>query len=321
MLRRGQGALDPARRRRRDPLRGPGRRPGHARDAARDRGDRRRGARRLGRARSPTAASPARRTGSWSATSRPRRSAAGRSPRSRRATRSCSTSRRASYESSSPTTSSRRGCRLVAAAAALQDRRPRQVREARLVRLGGRDHPALVEHEPVAVDDLEPARRGPRARPRRAGDALADRRRRPARRARPRRPAPKRALAASRRRRRAGSRPRRDRPPRALVDVQPPRGRLPVPQPELERRLAGAAPARSACRARSPATIGTSTCSRLAGRDHGRDAGGRRELARRAILLPMPPRPSAGRRAEHGRRPRARPRRAAPRPACPGARV
>ena len=47
---------------------------------------------------SPTGASRARRTGSWSATSRPRRSTAGRSPRSRRATRSCSTSRRASCD-------------------------------------------------------------------------------------------------------------------------------------------------------------------------------------------------------------------------------
>ena len=50
--------------------------------------DRRRGARRLGRARSPTAASRARRTASWSATSRPRPRAAARSRRSRRATRS-----------------------------------------------------------------------------------------------------------------------------------------------------------------------------------------------------------------------------------------
>ena len=50
LLRRGQGALDRARRRGRDPLRGAGRRPGHARDAARDRRARRRGARRRDRA-------------------------------------------------------------------------------------------------------------------------------------------------------------------------------------------------------------------------------------------------------------------------------
>ena len=48
LLRRRQGARDRAGRRRRDPLRGPGGRPGHARDAARDRRARRRGARRRG---------------------------------------------------------------------------------------------------------------------------------------------------------------------------------------------------------------------------------------------------------------------------------
>ncbi len=50
MLRGGQGPLDPARRRGRHPLRGPGGRPGDARDAARHRGPRRRGPRRRGRA-------------------------------------------------------------------------------------------------------------------------------------------------------------------------------------------------------------------------------------------------------------------------------
>ena len=50
VLRRGQGADDRARRRRRDPLRGPRRRPGHARDAARHRLARRRGPGRRSRA-------------------------------------------------------------------------------------------------------------------------------------------------------------------------------------------------------------------------------------------------------------------------------
>ena len=36
---------------------------------------------------------------------------------------------------------------LVTAGAPLQDRRPRQVRAARLVRLGGRDHPALANRQ------------------------------------------------------------------------------------------------------------------------------------------------------------------------------
>ena len=49
-VRGGQGEVDPARRGGRDPQRGPRRRPGHARDAARDRGARGRGPRRLGRA-------------------------------------------------------------------------------------------------------------------------------------------------------------------------------------------------------------------------------------------------------------------------------
>ena len=55
-------------------------------------GDRRRGARRAASRCSPTGASPAPRTASWPATSRPRRSAAARSPRSATATRSRSTS-------------------------------------------------------------------------------------------------------------------------------------------------------------------------------------------------------------------------------------
>ena len=53
---------DQGRRRGRDPQRGPGRRPRHARDARGHRGARGRGARRGGRAASPTAASPAPRT-------------------------------------------------------------------------------------------------------------------------------------------------------------------------------------------------------------------------------------------------------------------
>ena len=88
-----RGAIE-RRRRRRDPQRGPGRRPGHARDARRHRGDhRRRASARTSRC-SPTGASPARRTASWPATSRPRRPAAGRSRRCATATRSRSTSTR-----------------------------------------------------------------------------------------------------------------------------------------------------------------------------------------------------------------------------------
>ncbi len=48
LLPRGQGAADRPRRHRRDPQRGPGRRPRHARDAPGHRGDRRGGARRVG---------------------------------------------------------------------------------------------------------------------------------------------------------------------------------------------------------------------------------------------------------------------------------
>ena len=70
-------------RRRRHPQRGPGRRPRHARDA---RASRRRstapGSASTSRC-SPTGASPAPPTASWPATSRPRRRAAARSPRSR----------------------------------------------------------------------------------------------------------------------------------------------------------------------------------------------------------------------------------------------
>ena len=88
VLRGGQGRRDRAGRRGRDPLRGPGRRAGHARDAARHRRDRRRGLSATRSHSSPTAASRARRTASWSATSRPRRSAAARSRRCARATRS-----------------------------------------------------------------------------------------------------------------------------------------------------------------------------------------------------------------------------------------
>ncbi len=86
------GQADQRRRRRRHPQRGPRRRPRHARDA---RGDRARSWARASARRwrcSPTAASPAPRTASWPATSRPRRRAAAPSPPSARATRSPSTS-------------------------------------------------------------------------------------------------------------------------------------------------------------------------------------------------------------------------------------
>ena len=92
VLRRGEGGRDQAGRRRRDPLRGPARRPGHARDAPRHRGDRRRGPRRRGRAghRRPLLRRDARVHG------RPRRPrglhAAARSRPSARATWSSSTS-------------------------------------------------------------------------------------------------------------------------------------------------------------------------------------------------------------------------------------
>ena len=73
---------DQGRRRRRHPQRGPGRRPRHARDARGDGGARRRRASARRSRCSPTAASPAPPAASWSATSRPRRSRAARSPRS-----------------------------------------------------------------------------------------------------------------------------------------------------------------------------------------------------------------------------------------------
>ena len=71
--------------------------------------------------------------------------------------------RRASCGSSSPTTRSPPGCRLVAAAAALHDRRAGEVRGARLVRLRGRDHEggSLMAKDAVR-EDLGAARR-PRA--------------------------------------------------------------------------------------------------------------------------------------------------------------
>ena len=95
-------------RRRRDPQRGPRRRPRDARDA---RGHRARswarGSATTSRS-SPTAASPAPPTASWSPTSRPRPPTAARSPRSRTATRSRSTSPRAASTSTCPTTRSPR---------------------------------------------------------------------------------------------------------------------------------------------------------------------------------------------------------------------
>ncbi len=73
---------DQGRRLRRHPLRGSEGRPGHARDARRHRRDRRRGARRRRSRSSPTVVSPARRTATWSGTSRPRPRSAVRSRRS-----------------------------------------------------------------------------------------------------------------------------------------------------------------------------------------------------------------------------------------------
>ena len=100
-------AVDQGGRRGRDPQRGARRR---ARACARCSPSRRRSwARGWGRRSrcSRTAASPAPRTGSWPATSRPRRSPAARSPRSTTATRSPSTCRTAGSTSTSPTTRSR----------------------------------------------------------------------------------------------------------------------------------------------------------------------------------------------------------------------
>ena len=105
-VRSGQGALDRGRRRGRDPLRGPGRRPGDAGDAARDRSHRGRGARRGRRAghRRPLLGRDPRPDGRAhhprGCPRRPDRGAAAT------ATSSCSTSRRVSCGSSSPTTRS-----------------------------------------------------------------------------------------------------------------------------------------------------------------------------------------------------------------------
>ena len=109
---RGRGGRDggrharrhQARRRRDHPQRGPRRRPGHARDARGHRGDQRRRASARTSSCSPTGASAARRTASWPATSRPRRSAAARSPRSTTATPSRSTSTPSASTSTSATT-------------------------------------------------------------------------------------------------------------------------------------------------------------------------------------------------------------------------
>ncbi len=107
-LRGGQAAAHPPGRRGRDPLRGPRRRPGHARDAARDGGDRRRGDRRRGGPDHRRALLGRHPRPDGRATSPPRPPAAARSRPCARATRSCSTSTPASCGSTCPTTRSPR---------------------------------------------------------------------------------------------------------------------------------------------------------------------------------------------------------------------
>ncbi len=128
-------------------------------------GNRRRGPLATRSRSSRTGASPGRRTGSWSATCRPRPPAAGRSPLSGRATRSSSTSRLASCASSSRTTSSLlvsptgRLLRLATRPACSRSTRrssppPRRVRSR-----DRRNHlVALDDDEAVAVHGFEPSR-------------------------------------------------------------------------------------------------------------------------------------------------------------------
>ena len=133
---------DQPRRRRRHPQRGPRRRPGHARDARGHRGDRGGGPRRLRRAASPTAASPAPRAASWSATSPPRPSHGGPIA----AVHDGDTvtidvdNRRLDLDVSDEELAERLA-RLRAAGADDHARRAGQVRGAGVERLRGRDHP------------------------------------------------------------------------------------------------------------------------------------------------------------------------------------
>ena len=146
------------RRRRRDPQRGPGGRPGHARDA---RGHRARSSARGSASRSrcsPTAASPAPPAASWPATSRPRRSRAARSPRSATATRSRSTSTAGGMDVElSDDEIAAPASRAYEAAAARTTRNGVMAKYARSCpqRLRGRDH-ALS-----ALDVAPPASRSP----------------------------------------------------------------------------------------------------------------------------------------------------------------
>ena len=181
---------------------------------------------------SPTGASPAPRTASWPATSRPRRPAAARSPPSATATRSRSTSTAAASTSTladDEIAAPRRGLR----GAGQRATRPAccEVRDARLERLRGRGHAALSararrrrssgdraparcrllrqERLDQRVERRRAARASPRARCRarrpsaRPGSAARTRRRRAPGRAGPRRP--RRSASGSR------SRPRRSR--------------------------------------------------------------------------------------------------------------
>ena len=132
---------DRAGRRHRHPQRGPRRRPRHARDARRSPRRSTASAWASTSRCSPTGASAAPRTASWPATSRPSPSAAGRSPPSTTATSITIDvdARRLDVELDADTIAQR--------VAALRRPRPhrarrraRQVREARLERLGGRGH-------------------------------------------------------------------------------------------------------------------------------------------------------------------------------------
>ena len=179
VLRGGEGGRDRARRRGRDPLRGPGRRTGNARDAARHGRDRRRGARGVGRPRHrrPLLRRDPRLHGRTRR--RRRRSAAARSRRSRTATPWSSTSRRASCGSSSPTTSSprasptgRRPRRATRTACSRSTRRSSRPRPRARSRGRRRDEP----HDRLDLDRR--AERQGRDSDRRAGvlSAVAERR-------------------------------------------------------------------------------------------------------------------------------------------------
>ena len=129
--------VDRRRRRRRDPQRGPGRRPRHARDARGHGGARGRGARRARRAahRRPLLRRHARLHG------RPRRArgarTAARSPRSATATRSRSTSRTGAWTSSSTDDEIAAGSRRTSRRRRRTQRRAGEVRAAGVERLRG----------------------------------------------------------------------------------------------------------------------------------------------------------------------------------------